>query len=403
MNLAVRDLRRHLIRFLGTAAGLGLLITVVIAMQGIYAGMVDDATILTRAMSADLWIVQRDTRGPFAEASRLDPSVERRAAAIPFVRRARPYTYQVIQRDHRGGTLRIALVGLGWPDDIGQTLPLVRGRRLGQPHGEMIVDRSLGLAIGDSLELAGEHYRVVGVTEHAVTAGGDSVAFMSIADTQLVALDQPAEATVLERARVIERLRQTDLGRTQPALEELAADPKWRPPALASPPLAAVLVEVEPHRIADVRNVIERWGDVAVYSQAEQQALLLGGVVQRARLQIGLFTIILTITATVIVMMVIYNLTLEKTHDLAILKLLGMQRRRLLGLVLQQAWLLGGVAYAVAYVIGSAAFPRFPRRVLVSDEIALAAPIVTLVVATIASIVGVIHVMRVDSARALEG
>lgn len=402
MNLAVRDLRRHMIRFLGTAAGLGLLLTVVIAMQGIYAGMVDDATVLTRAMSTDLWIVQRDTRGPFAEASRLDPSLEQRAAAIPFVRRARPYTYQVIQRDHRGSSLRIALVGLGWPDDIGQTLPLVRGRRLTQPHGEMIVDRSLGLAIGDRLELAGEQYRVVGVTQHAVTAGGDSVAFMSIADTQLIALDQPAEATVLERVRVIERLRNTDLGRSQPALEELAADPKWRPPALASPPLAAVLVEVEQHRIADVRSVIERWGDVAVYSQAEQQALLLGGVVQRARLQIGLFTIILTITATVIVMMVIYNLTLEKTHDLAILKLLGMQRRRLLGLVLQQAWLLGGAAYAVAYVIGSATFSRFPRRVLVSDEMALAAPIVTLFVATIASIVGVIHVMRVDSARALE-
>src|SRR5512134_2709905 len=112
MNLAVRDLRRHPIRFLGTAAGLGLLLTVVIAMQGIYAGMVSDATILIRAMSADLWIVQRDTRGPFAEASRLDPSVEQRAAAIPFVRRARPYTYQVIQRDHDGGSLRIALVGL---------------------------------------------------------------------------------------------------------------------------------------------------------------------------------------------------------------------------------------------------------------------------------------------------
>ena len=38
MNLALRDVRRHLGRFVGTAAGLGLLLTVVIAMQGIYAG-----------------------------------------------------------------------------------------------------------------------------------------------------------------------------------------------------------------------------------------------------------------------------------------------------------------------------------------------------------------------------
>jgi putative ABC transport system permease protein len=83
------------------------------------------------------------------------------------------------------------------------------------------------------------------------------------------------------------------------------------------------------------------WGDVSVYSQDEEEALLLGGVVQRARMQIGLFTVILTLTAAVIVMMVMYNLTLEKTHDLAVLKLMGAPRHALLGLVLQQAWLLG--------------------------------------------------------------
>jgi pyruvate/2-oxoglutarate dehydrogenase complex dihydrolipoamide acyltransferase (E2) component len=38
VNLALRDVRRHLARFMGTAAGLGLLLSVVVAMQGIYAG-----------------------------------------------------------------------------------------------------------------------------------------------------------------------------------------------------------------------------------------------------------------------------------------------------------------------------------------------------------------------------
>src|SRR5512139_1136057 len=163
MNLASRDVRRHALRFVGTAVGLGLLLSVVIAMQGIYAGLVDDATILTRAMRADLWIVQRDTRGPFAEASRLDPTVEARAAAVPGVRSARPYTYQLIQREHRGAVMRIALVGLGWPDDPGLGLPLVQGRHLVQPHGELVVDASLGLHIGEALELAGETYRIVGI------------------------------------------------------------------------------------------------------------------------------------------------------------------------------------------------------------------------------------------------
>ena len=403
MNLALRDVRRHLGRFVGTALGLGLLLSVVIAMQGIYAGLVDDATILTRAMRADLWVVQRDTRGPFAEGSRLDPSVEARAAAVPGVRSARPYTYQLIQREHRGRVLRIALVGLGWPDDPGRSLPLVRGRRLQEPHGELIVDASLGLGIGESLWLAGEPYRVVGLTKNALTSGGDSVAFMSVADAELVAFDQAPEATLLERVRVVERLRRTDLGRGQPALEDLATDPRWRPPALASPPLAAVLIEADSHRQADVVETLRGWGDISVYTQAEEEALLLGGVVQRARMQIGLFTVILTLTAAVIVMMVIYNLTLEKTHDLAVLKLMGAPRPRLLGFVLQQAWLLGAMAYAVAATMGALAFPLFPRRVLITQAISMVAPLATLAIVTLASLLGLGHVMRIDPARALEG
>lgn len=403
MNLAVRDVRRHVARFVGTAVGLGLLLSVVIAMQGIYAGMVDDATILTRAMGAELWLVQRDTRGPFAEASRLDPSVEHRAAALPGVRGARAYTYQLIQREHRGATLRLALVGLAWPDDRGAALPLVRGRPLAQPHGELVVDASLGLDLGEVVRLADEDYRIVGLTRNALTSGGDAVAFMTVADTHLVALEQPAEAVVLERQRVVARLADTDLGRAQPNLAELPMDPRWRPPAFASPPVAAVLLDVDPHRVDEVRAAVRGWADVTVYTQAEEQALLLGGVLQRARMQIGLFTVILTLTAAVIVMMVIYNLTLEKTHDLAILKLMGAQRRRLLGFVLQQAWLLGAVGYLVAYVIRTAAYDRFPRRVLITDAIATAAPLLTLVIVTLASIVGVVHVSRVDPGRALEG
>ncbi len=403
MNLALRDVRRHLARFVGTAAGLGLLLSVVVAMQGIYAGMVDDATILTRSMRADLWLVQRETRGPFAEGSRLDPSVEARAAAVPGVRSARPYTYQLIQRERGGAVLRIALVGLGWPEDRGRTLPLVRGRRLEQPHGELIVDASLGLDVGASLELGGESYEVVGLTKNALTSGGDSVAFLTVADAQLVTYDQPAEALLLERQRVVERLRRTELGRGQPSLEELATDPRWRAPSLASPPVAAVLIEAEPHRLAEIRETMRSWGDVAVYDQAEEEALLIGGVIQRARMQIGLFTVILTLTAAVIVMMVMYNLTLEKTHDLAVLKLMGAPRRRLAGLVLQQAWLLGALGYLFALLVGEFVFPIFPRRVLITETFSIVAPLVTLGVVTLSSLLGLSHVLRIDPARALEG
>jgi putative ABC transport system permease protein len=152
-----------------------------------------------------------------------------------------------------------------------------------------------------------------------------------------------------------------------------------------------------------VKRHLNTWGDVSVYTQQEEETLLLGGVVQRARMQIGLFTAILTLTAAVVVMMIMYNLTLEKTHDLAVLKLLGAPRTRLLGLVLQQAWFLGALGYAMAYVLGELAYASFPRRVVMTDTIRMVAPLLTFVVVTLASLLGVSHVMRIDPARALEG
>ncbi len=404
MNLAARDLRRHLGRFLGTGAGLGLLFAVVIAMQGIYAGMIDEATILARSLSADLWIVQRDTLGPFAEASRLDPSLEARAAAIPGVARARAYTYQVIQRRVGTAQHRLALVGLAWPEDRGDTIPLVAGRELAQAHGELIVDASLGLPIGATLPLAGEPYRVVGLTRNALTSGGEAVAFMSVRDSQLVVNELPDEAILTERQRTLDRLRQTDLGRAQPGLEELPVDARWRAPALPAPSVSAVLVNVvAPARLDDVRRVVASWGDVTVFTTAEQRDLLLQGVVQKAKMQIGLFTVILTLTAGVIVMMVIYNMVREKTHDIAVLKLMGAPTSRLVALVVQQAWLLGAVAYGIAVGLGALLHPSFPRRVVLTPEIEWGAPIAVFILASLASLLGVVHATRVDAGRVLEG
>ncbi len=76
---------------------------------------------------------------------------------------------------------------------------------------------------------------------------------------------------------------------------------------------------------------------------------------------------------------------------------------RLLGLVLQQAWLLGALGYMVAFVLGEIAYPNFPRRVLITPTISLVAPMATLAIVTLASFLGVNHVMRIDPARALEG
>ncbi len=83
MNLALRDIRHNLSRFLLTALGIGMLLMIVMAMGGIYQGLIEDATLLIDSIGADLWVVQYGTRGPFAEISRIPRNLEDRLQAVP--------------------------------------------------------------------------------------------------------------------------------------------------------------------------------------------------------------------------------------------------------------------------------------------------------------------------------
>ncbi len=61
MNLALRDVRHNLFRFVLTCLGLSLLMAVVLAMIGIYNGLVADALNIVRAPRAELWVVESGT------------------------------------------------------------------------------------------------------------------------------------------------------------------------------------------------------------------------------------------------------------------------------------------------------------------------------------------------------
>ena len=107
MNLAFKDIWHNLGRFALTTVGVGMLLMIVMGMGGIYRGIIEDATLLVDRVGADLWIVQRDTRGPFAEISRVPANLVHRAASVPGVAVAREFVYHTIQRKHDGKPLRI--------------------------------------------------------------------------------------------------------------------------------------------------------------------------------------------------------------------------------------------------------------------------------------------------------
>lgn len=310
---------------------------------------------------------------------------------------------QVLQRAHGDKQLRFALVGLPFPDGVGETLPITRGRSIVQAHGELVADVSLGVEIGELIHLGRDDYRVVGLTSQLLASGGDAVAITTLSDARRILVDDSSDTLVAERERRLARLRDTDLGRSQPALAELLVDPRWQLPGVAVPPINAVVVHAAPARLGEVRSRLAAWPDVSVWTREEERQLVLQGMVAKARMQLGVFSAILIVSASLLLAAVLYNLVLEKSHDIAVLKLLGARAGRIVGLVLQQAWAIAVLGYGIALAIGAQAFPHFPRRVVLTDESVLGVGLLLLLVSTLASIAGVVYALRVDPGPVLEG
>lgn len=388
MNLAAQDIRHNGGRFALTAAGIGLLLMIVLGMGGIYAGMVHEATLLIDRLDAGLWVVQRSTRGPFAEVSRIPASLEPRLSAVPGVASARRFVYHTVQRERAGEPWRFSVQGLDWPVDRGQALPLMTGRPLGQAHFEMIADRTLGVALGERVRLGKDSFTVVGLTKGMTSSSGDPMAFFTLRDAQAIQFDQPGEAIRLDREARRRRAAGVELGQQQPGLLERAASPAAALPVLGPPTVSAVLLTLTPGAdTAAVARTIAGWPDVTVYTHAEQRDLLLRGSVDRA---------ILVLVSAIIMSLIIYTLTLDKAHDIAMLKLIGARNRVIVGLILQQALILGAVGYALAWVIGQWAFSLFPRLVLITGpDLALLAVIV-LLISVVASGLGIWKALRIE-------
>ncbi len=397
MNLALRDIHHNLSRFSLTALGIGMLLMIVMGMGGIYRGLIEEATLLVDRIGADLWVVQYGTRGPFAEISRIPRNLEDRLLAVPGVRGAQAFVTYAVQREYHKKPLRMQVQGLSWPEDKGEWLPLVTGRKLEAAHYEMIADKILGLGLGDKVALGKDVYTVVGITTGMSSMGGDGLAFVTLLDALAIQYDSSGEASRLERKARRSRLSRQDLGNTLPTFLERVELPSTSLPAISPPGVSAVLVKLTPGiDPASVIATLSGWMDVTVFTREQQKELLLKGVVDRARRQLGLFRALLIIISAIIMALILYTLTLEKIHDIAMLKLIGARNSVILSLILQQALFLGLLGYVVAFYAGKWVFPLFPRRVIITGEDLVFLALIVLAISVLASLLGIWKAMRIE-------
>jgi putative ABC transport system permease protein len=377
VNLALADIRHGLGRFLMTCVGLGLLMAVALSMVGIYQGVVAEALALSRSLHAELWVVEQETRGPFAESSRIPGDVREMVARVPGVAQTGAITLRTAEAKAPQGILRMQIMGYE-PGRPGGPSAIAEGRGLGGARFEMVADARARLPLGTAVELGGDRYRVVGLTRGLVASGGDPLAFVHLRDSQDLQFKLAPPA----------------------ARRALAAGAG----AGSTDTVNAVIARLYPGADPDaVAETIRRWKHLAALTDAEQSEILTRSVVQRARVQLGMFTVVLLFVSAVIIALIIYTMTMDKLREIATLKLIGAPDRTIVGLVLQQALILGGVGYLAATGIVFATRDFFPRAVALGPaEVAVMAAVIGLI-CLLGSLVSIRAALAIEPQQALGG
>ncbi len=394
ISLAGRDILHGWSKYVLTGLGLGLLIGVTLTMAGVYRGMVDDAHALLANSRADLWVVQKDTQGPYAESSSIKDDVVRSVRGMPGVAAAANVTYLTMQVARQGVDNRVMVVGMepGMPGAPGY---LVAGRHPTRSHYEAVADVKTGFQLGETVRIRRHDYTVVGLTRRMVSSGGDPMLFVPLKDAQETQFLKDNDAIVNDRART-------------------AANPAFNRPGspglldavqalqTSSRSVNAVLVQIAPGFTPEqVAEPIRRWKHLSVYTRGGMEDILIVKLIANSAKQIGMFLVILAIVSAAIVAFIIYTMTMGKLREIAVLKLIGTRDRTIAGMILQQALGLGLIGFAVGKVAATFWAPAFPKFVLLLPGDAVTGLVVTLVICALASTLAIRVALKVDPGAAI--
>lgn len=398
ISLAGRDILHAWGKFVFTGVGLGLLIGVTLIMAGVYRGMVDDGKALLDNSGADLWVVQKNTLGPYAEPSSLNDDVYRTLLAMPGVARAANVTYLTMQVRKDERDVRAMVVGIA-PGELGSTPGwppyLVAGRQITRGHYESVADIATGFQLGDLLVIRRNHYAVVGLTRRMVSSSGDPMVFIPLKDAQEAQFLKDNDAIWQSRRRteanpIFNRPGVPDL------LDAMIASQSTN--AFVN----AVLVTLKPgHTPDEVAESIRRWKRLTVYTRSQMETILISKLIATSAKQIAMFLVILAVVSAAIVAFIIYSLTMDKIREIAVLKLIGTRNRTIAGMIMQQALALGVIGFVVGKITATFSAPIFPKYVLLTPMDSVIGFFAVLMICVLASLVAIRTALKVDPAEAI--
>lgn len=338
--LTVRDLGHRFVRFVVVVVLAAVVFALLFVMTGLVEQFNREPYDTTAAIGGSAWVLAEGVTGPFTASSTLPiQAIDALDAEVKA-----PVVAARSSLGHDGSNEEIVVIG-HLPDSLGQP-PIASGRAVSGP-GEIVLDSSLDIAVGESVEVAGQPFDVVGLSDDTTILAGIPLAFMALDDAQQLVF------------------RSTDV-------------------------VSGFLVDGTVGDLPEGAELI-RADDVA----ADTLKPLDGAISS-----IELVRALLWIVAGIIVGSVVYLSALERQRDFAVLKAVGVSNRTLLASVALQAVLIAALAVVIAAVVQMFVTPVFPLRVRVPDRAFWQLPLLAVIMALLAALAGMRRVVRSDPALA---
>lgn len=353
LRAALRDLQWRRKRFIITILGTALVFAMSLIMSGLSNSFSVEVDRTLDRMDADWWVTRSDAAGAFSPGSFLTPAdVALLTGPGMGFSDAAPVLYgsstvQTNPGSDQGEVVTVTVLGVV-PDGIGAPREVDAGTT-DLAFGQVIVPRSLGREVGDTISIAGAAMSVGGVLDQASLLGGTPTVHMRIEEAQRL--------------------------------------------LLGGQPLASMVV---------AEGAADLPATYTAYRQHEAKADLMRPL-ENPMQAIDFVKVLLWIVAGMIIASVVYLNVLERTRDIAVFKATGVSNRAIAGGIVLQAVLVSIVASVIGIGLAFLIVPFFPMEVAISVSSMLLLPLLAVAVGSLAGLVGVRRTATVAPATAFGG
>ena len=378
-SIFLKDMAYRRARVVLTTIGIAVLIALILLIGGIMNGLDWQAGRYVEFTGADIWIAKAKSGGAFVGFSllqpeyilpgiRYDPGLDEKTEVAPLIfAHARPVIH--------GHTTKATVVGYKIGQMGGPTEEQLSEGRLfipsetekyspeaQLPPPEVIVSEITGLEIGEMIELGAQEFRVVGKVKDLFFVFDTPFLFMDIRN---------AQANILLNSIYVN----TFLAKTKP--------------------------NVSPKEVADRFN--KRLPSIEAKTSKQTINAIRKNFVTEPMKGVQALRIMMWIATGVVVGMITYVTTLEKTREIGVLKAIGASNWYVMSFIIKQVVLMSVVGLLLGVGLAHIAALGFPIFVLISLRELILVIVVSLLVCGIGGFIAARKAIAVDPMIAFRG